>query len=55
MLEAHAEGMEATIECLVYRGEITPLLLQEKMLVTYGTSTVLTLASRRPPASPPRN
>lgn len=41
MLEAYAEGMEATIECLVYRGEITPLLLQEKMLVTYGTSTVL--------------
>ena len=30
MLEAYAEGMEATIECLVYRGEITPFCSRKR-------------------------
>lgn len=41
MLETYLEGIEATIECAVVDGEPVPLLLHEKLLVSFEESTVL--------------
>ncbi|MEM9523190.1 MAG: ATP-grasp domain-containing protein [Pseudomonadota bacterium] len=41
MLETYLEGIEATIECVVVDGDPIPLLLHEKLLVSFEESTVL--------------
>lgn len=41
MLETYLEGIEATIECAIADGEPVPLLLHEKLLVSFEESTVL--------------
>lgn len=51
MLESYLEGTEATIECIVYQAEPTPLLLHEKLLVTHEASTVLEHLLIVPPVS----
>ncbi|NOR61543.1 MAG: ATP-grasp domain-containing protein [Rhodobacteraceae bacterium] len=41
MLETYLEGIEATIECAVVDDDPVPLLLHEKLLVSFEESTVL--------------
>lgn len=41
MLEEYIEGIEGTIECIVYNKSPVPLLLHEKLLISHEHSTVL--------------
>jgi biotin carboxylase len=41
LLEQFIEGVEATVECVIYNGEVHPVLLNEKLVSEHKRSTIL--------------
>jgi predicted ATP-grasp superfamily ATP-dependent carboligase len=51
LLEQYAEGIEGTVECVVHQGTVYPLLINEKLLLTEMSGTLLENLLITPPVS----
>jgi biotin carboxylase len=51
LLEQYVEGIEGTVECVVHQGIVYPMLINEKLLLTEMSGTVLENLLITPPVS----
>lgn len=51
LVEDYIEGREGSVECVVYQGRVYPLIVQEKLLLSEGVSTIFEHQLVTPPVS----